>query len=51
MDETEPKVSLKTVQYAVITYGSQKLVVPVSECTDIVVGLSKLLPDDAGSSK
>ncbi len=49
--EAEPKVTLLVRKYIEITYKDQKLVVPESEANDIVIGVAKLLPDDAGASQ
>jgi len=48
--EAEPKVSLVVRKYVEIQYKDQKLILPLDESSDIVVGIAKLLPDDAGAS-
>ena len=51
MPELEPTVTIRVEEYVVITYGTQRLVMPASEAPDLIKPLAKLLPDDLNTTK
>ncbi len=49
--DSEPTVTVKTVDYVEIRYGAQKIVIPAGEAIDLVKPLAALMPDDLHDSK